>query len=280
MKSILKTALVSAALLATSSAFADVVLPGSDNGELVLFVKNNTTGAVYARGLVTQINSVATASYIAGDASYTPGKELFSFAPLTVVADGTLSSFLNGFSASEFSYSVIAADTAFASGTANGLGNQRYAFTSTTLDPTGNVPFNSDLLAFQNSQAAMQELNNALGGAVGSGSSTAANGVWGQSTSTLGAFWQDWFGKGVQNDVALGEAASFFMVASGGGGSSAASHVYLAGAYTLSSLGELVFTPNATSEVPLPAAVWLLLSGLGGLGVVGRKKNALSAQAA
>lgn len=276
MKSILKTALASAALLATSSAFADVVLPGSGNGELVLFVKNNTTNAVYARGLVTQIDSVATGGYIAGDASYTPGKEL-SFAPLTVVHDGNLSSFLNGFSTSEFSYSVIAADTAFP--TANGLGNQRYAFTSTTLDPTGNVPFNSDLLAFQNSQAAMQELNNALSGAEGSGSSTPVGGIWGQP-NTGGAFWQDWFGKGVQNDVALGEAASFFMVASGGGGSSNASHVYLAGAYTLSALGDLVFSPNATSEVPLPAAVWLLLSGLGGLGVVGRKKNALAAQAA
>jgi hypothetical protein len=276
MKSIWKAALAGAALVATSSAFADVALPGSDNGELVLFVKNNTTGVVYARGLVTQINSVATASFLAGDPSYTPGKEL-AFSLATVGPDANLSGFLNG--TDSFSYAVIAADTSFAGGTGNVLGNQRYAFTTTAdFDPTFNAPLNTDLISYQNSQAAMQELNNILAGAVGNGASTASGGVWGQVGSAGGEFWQDWFGTGVQNAITLGDSSAFYLVTSGGGSSVTTSHVYLAGTYTLSATGELSFAPNTTAPaVPLPAAVWLLLSGLGGMGVIGRRKAVAAA---
>src|SRR5512147_1560280 len=63
MRSIFKFAMVGAALVA-SSAYADVLLPSSGNGELTLFVKNNTTGAVYARGLQITVDNVLTQAAI------------------------------------------------------------------------------------------------------------------------------------------------------------------------------------------------------------------------
>jgi hypothetical protein len=46
------------------------------------------------------------------------------------------------------------------------------------------------------------------------------------------------------------------------------------GQWLLDNTGHLTYTfPGDTAPVPLPAAVWLLLSGLTGMGVVGRRKN-------
>ena len=39
----------------------------------------------------------------------------------------------------------------------------------------------------------------------------------------------------------------------------------------------LNYTTSAVSAVPLPAALWLMLSGLAGMGVIGRRKNAVAA---
>ena len=46
------------------------------------------------------------------------------------------------------------------------------------------------------------------------------------------------------------------------------------GQWLLSSAGQLTYSLDAVSAVPLPAAVWLLLSGLAGVGVVGRRRVA------
>jgi hypothetical protein len=46
------------------------------------------------------------------------------------------------------------------------------------------------------------------------------------------------------------------------------------GTWLLTSGGTLTYSLAAVSSVPLPAAVWLLLSGLAGVGVVGRRRAA------
>jgi len=45
-------------------------------------------------------------------------------------------------------------------------------------------------------------------------------------------------------------------------------------AWLLTSDGALTYTLQAANTVPLPAAVWLLLSGLAGVGVIGRRRGA------
>ena len=51
-----------------------------------------------------------------------------------------------------------------------------------------------------------------------------------------------------------------------------------AGFWFLSSTGDLTWNvPTSTSPVPLPAAVWLLVSGLAGLGAIGRRRNVAAA---
>jgi hypothetical protein len=48
----------------------------------------------------------------------------------------------------------------------------------------------------------------------------------------------------------------------------------------LSTSGDLTYTIAGVSAVPLPAAVWLLGSGLLGLAGIGRRKKAAAAVAA
>lgn len=97
------------------------------------------------------------------------------------------------------------------------------------------------------------------------------------STYFGGGAWGSRFGGGFELDgsTGLGEALGFYLLTrSGIGASSPMNSVQFAGAggvaqWLLAANGSLSFT----APVPLPAAVWMLLSGLAGLGVVSRRKN-------
>ncbi len=80
----------------------------------------------------------------------------------------------------------------------------------------------------------------------------------------------------------VGTALDFFNLVPGSKRGSVALTTYANsqgdGFWFLSSTGDLTYNVLAsTSPVPLPAAVWLLVSGLAGLGAIGRRRNAAAA---
>ena len=110
MKTIAKLGLVGLAL-AASSAHADVFLPNTGNGELTLFVRNDVTGAVYARGLQIRLDSVLTQAQI--NAGYTGDTSLgivqqINYSLGSVGPDANLAGFLA--TAGTFTWTIMAGD--------------------------------------------------------------------------------------------------------------------------------------------------------------------------
>ena len=253
--------LAGAAGLGAMTASADVVLPGSGNGELTLFVRNDTTGAVYARGLGIQIDSVLTEANIEGSPAQAGATPKVYLLPQTITPDANLQSFLN--SSDSFSWTVMAGDNTGAIG----AGDKRY-LTTTQVDLTNGTSVTGANLAtsYNNLNQMLITLNGFLPD--GASGSTASNGQWRQTGAVPGQAAGDWFGIGPNNVNALGSAANFYMLSSNGTG---AARVFEFADVRLTANGTLMSV--ATAPVPLPAAVWLLGSGLIGLAGIGRRRK-------
>ena len=275
MRSILKYAMVGAALVA-SSAYADVLLPATGNGELTLFVRNNTTGAVYARGLQVTVNDVLTQAAIQTGAYSGPvdtTANTFKLPTAGIGADANLTSFLGA--GSDFSWTVMAGDsTSTAASTPGNTGGRRYLVT-TQLDIANNVgaiPTNVNLQSlYGNLQGTLSDLNANLPDAAGS--STKTDGLWGTPGSPYDAD-QDWFGAGLSDANALGSAAHFYLFSSVQGTNATAARAYQGFDLKLSSTGTLESVSAVTPPpVPLPPALWLLGSAIVGFTSVARRRK-------
>jgi len=279
MRTMTKLALAGVALIGASGAYADVALPdtsSSGNGELTLFVKNNTTGAVYARGLQITMNDVLSQATITADTdTSTQTPRAFSYSFPTITPDANLTSFLAG--CSDCSWTVMAGDSV---GSNAYTSARRYLTTSPVdlLNNSGAIPTNNAINSIYSGLTAMlADVNTAIpGSTVGDGASTSANGAWGDPNSTTGALAQDWFGAGLNNANAVGQAAHLYVLTSGSantaGGTSLA-RVYQALDVKMLADGTL----QVVSAVPLPGAVWLFGSALAGLAGVSRRRREAAA---
>jgi hypothetical protein len=257
MNSLLKFVFAGAVCVA-STAHADVFQSSTGNGELTLFVRNDTTGAVYARGLEIRIDNVMTQANIQGS-TYTGPVTKFTYTlPSPIGPDANLTSFLN--STDSFSWTVMAGDN---TGGVT-VGGSRYL--TTTQTNVRSTPNTITAINLSSSWNNLQQMYTSLNGILpdGSGTSTTHDGQWRQTGATPGEGAGEWFGTGLSNVNALGAAANFYLFT--GNGNGGLTRVYEFTGLTLGADGTL-------APVPLPAALWLLGSGLLGVAAIGRRRK-------
>jgi hypothetical protein len=267
-------AAVTSILLAGGAAHAAAIVPNTGDGSLMFFVTDTKTNQTYTDVLTEDVNgyfSVAQATVPAptngivnilnGDAGFSVG----------LGGDSVLTAFLTAAGSDPLSYGIIGGAYSGALGSgqrATGkvriiASSQNQSSVLTNLQtqivnatPSGlNVDVNS--------------LNLNLGGA-----NSTNQGVFGTTTSAGGTTLNLYAGGLDMSGVAPGTAVTLYGVTGNGtaGGSTTAFSLGTA-IFSLSN-DTLTFTGNGGTPVPLPAALWLLGSGLLGLAGVGRRRAA------
>jgi hypothetical protein len=278
MKTIVKLILAGTALAGASGAGAATItnLPTAAGGsDLVLFVTDTANNQYFVQDLGVSVSSlgVTTASVnadnAAGNQYNVDGLDTIGTLNNPIGANGldtALATFLNANVGGTFTYGILGAQVGDGS---TGVG-QAMAVASLTGPPTttgssniaklyNNDPQSSDAVALsQTDNAFFQATNSGNAGGTPYGSAT-SNGA--QVAGTLG----------FPSNHALGTAVYLYDIVSMGASEDA--NVYGSStAITVSSTG--VISGFAGSPVPIPAAVWLLGSGLIGLfGIGGRRAN-------
>lgn len=268
MKLKLKLVFAAMTFVATAPAFAAIAPGSTGNGELFMSVYDGSTQTSYVRDLGVDMNT-----FIANGS--TPGYSLH------YAADSLLTSTFNLATNSNLLWNVAALDSV--ASTAPYIG-QRYLSTSNT--PTASfigVQTNSTLANFTTADNYVTANNGLVGDF--NNAINVSNVAHGASDGLA------YFGSGFKNNwntnakfdstAAVGTSLNFFSLTpssnSGLGKATVTQFASAAGnaSWLLDSKGTLSYSVPAA--VPLPAAVWLLGSGLIGMVSVARRKSTKSA---
>jgi len=268
---------VASILLAGGAAHAAAIVPNSGDGSLIFFVTDLTTHQTYADVLTQTVNgyfSVTQATVPAptnGIVNVLNGDTNFS---VPLGGDSVLTSFLAAAGSDPLSYGIIGGAYSGALGSGQRpTGKVRVVATSQVQSTVlGN-------LQSQIVNATPSGLNvdvNSLNLNLGAANST-NQGVFGTSVSASGTN-LNLYNGGLDmvglTGVTPGSAVTLYGV-TGNGTAGGATTAFSLGTAVFSLANDtLTFTGNGAAPVPLPAAVWLLGSGLLGLAGVGRRRAA------
>lgn len=268
MNTVLKVGAAGALALAGVAAHASIPLPQTGSSDAILFAEVlNAAGtaavASYAGDTgvsVTTLESKLTAgkTYLAGDANLA---KLFA---ADAAGDSVYFAVLGG------EYTGGATTTTFKNpGVANFI-------TTTTGNSTTALANDSaaSLVKFAGINGDIGAINsNGITGVSIEGSNPATSGVWDVANVSGLAYWD---GGSTANGNVVGSKENLYYVTAGSGGQIGSKVAYVVdGTASLTSSG-LTLAPigsTTTPPVPLPAAVWLLGSGLLGLTGIARRKS-------
>jgi hypothetical protein len=274
----LKTAV--AAVLTVGSALAGTAsqaqvitnLPTSTGAsDLVLFVSDTISGVYFVEDLGTQISSIysslssPTSTVITSNGTFTTpasiggtvaGYSAFEAADANYTADAA---------AGGIEYSIMAGDKTSATTVALITTPHTLGLSALHTFTNGNVnTFASGINTF------FGDLNTNLTGNVSTAVGWDAPGA--PYSGTVGAQ-NSFISAALGNGAALGTAETMYLFSNNASGTNSDGNAYIGASVDLSSAGVLTVTnAGGGSTVPLPAAVWLLGSGLLGLFGVSRRR--------
>jgi hypothetical protein len=243
-----KALLGAVALAVAGAAAANTSADASTTGDLLLNVVNtsNSTSFLFDTG-ISQASFNGNGSYsidISSDPNYT------SF----LAAAGTLD------------YSVVSATTNNANGTTSGNQYKDTVYITSTVTPANTAVAHGDEVQVASTLTNFLSVANTV-------ASTTSNSVFLNSASnyygaqgTEGVISVQAIGPAYVDNASLGTALAFY-------GENATNLTTFAGQWDLSTAGVLTYNAGSSSTVPLPAPVVLLLSGLGLMGVVARRRK-------
>jgi hypothetical protein len=260
--------LMAAAMNAQAGTIA-IDAPSSGNSELVVWFTDLATNVTYSRVLTNKVTSLFTYDGAGNPAAVTQYNGDANFS-VGLGADGTLTGFLSA--AASASQTVVWGITSGAQVAASGpgstvliasapVGTSTVIGLSKSILPSYLAGFGSDVTVLQSKTA--------------NGFNATNDGVIGEPSSSSGTN-TTYYGAGINQGQALTASEGLYAVTNPKGTISTSVGVaYDLGTLALSGTGAnllLSFTGNGTSAVPVPAAVWLLGSGLLGLAGIGRRR--------
>jgi hypothetical protein len=270
MNPILKASIAAAMTLGAVSAHAAFAVPSSSSpGDLLLFaeVLNSTGNVVGSYAGDTGISVLGTQAAISANqtASMSDGGNLGKLLALDTGTNTLVWSIQGGGQVNGADGELGDAGVAqFVTTASNNNTGQMGARPSTALDTWANLG-NTTIALNKNSGNASSVF----------GTASAAAGIF--DTTLIAANPSNWYTLGGETGVSgLGTAWNLYGVT---GTTTSTVALSLLGTATLSANG-VTFAPESSgTPVPLPAAIWLLGSGLLGLAGVGRRKAAVPAAA-